>query len=249
MTDTITVAGITDPTTSMTDEVRQLRDELLLAARFLGAVTNDDDAMQAASTMGDIRTLTKRVELSRNEVKAPVIALGKSIDALAAELTAELEAESKRLGRLVGTYQEEKRRQHERAQREAWQKEQDIITAARHAAAAAEAAERASGAPAPALDQPTAAEVVEQKAFEEVAVVRAAVKAVAPQSFGTSTRKVIQYEITDASALQAAWPAMFTLTPNVAAIKAILKSQPKLEAPGLRHWVETVSNINGRTAQ
>lgn len=244
MKETITVTGMTGVTTTTTDEVRQQRDELLLAARFLGAVTNDDEAKQAADTMIELKALAKTVEAGRTDAKAPVIALGKAIDGLAAELTDEVNVEAKRLGLIIGTYQTEQRRLHEARQREAWQKEQEILAAARAAAYAAEQAALAAAAtdsPAPAIT----VEVVETKAFEAVAMVRASV-APAPTLAGTATRRVQQFEVTDAAAAYAAQPAMFTLTPNTSAIKAILKSQPNLVVPGLRHWVETVASISGR---
>jgi hypothetical protein len=246
MKDTIQVSGISAVTTTTTDEVRQQRDELLLAARYLGAVTNADEATQAASTMSDIRALTRTVEASRTEVKAPVLALGKQIDALAAELTAELEAEAKRLGQLIGTFQTEERRKHEAAARTAWQAEQDVLHAARKAAADAERAAALSAAPAPVIAEKV--EAIQTKAFEEVATIRAAV-AVAPVIAGMSTRKVQHYEITDPAAAYAANPMFFTLTPNVAAIKAVLKSQPNATFPGLKHWTENVANLNGRAMQ
>lgn len=244
MQETITVTGLTGVTTSTTDEVRQQRDELLLAARYLGAVTNDDEAKQAADTMIDLKALAKLVEAGRSDAKAPVIALGKAIDGLASELTDEVNAEARRLGLIIGTYQTEQRRLHEARVRAAWQAEQDILLAARAAAYAAEqaaAAAEAAGKPAPVVT----VEVVETKAFEAVAVVRAAV-AVAPTLAGTATRRVLQFEVTDAAAAYAAQPAMFTLTPNITAIKAILKSQPNLIVPGLMHWVESVASVSGR---
>jgi hypothetical protein len=246
MKDTIQVSGISAVTTTTTDEVRQQRDELLLAARYLGAVTNADEATQAASTMADIKALTRTVESSRTEVKAPVLALGKQIDALAAELTAELEAEARRLGQLIGTFQTEERRKHEAAARAAWQAEQDVLAAARKASYDAEQA--AARAAAPAVVAAEQVEAIQTKAFEEVAVIRAAV-AVAPVIAGMSTRKVQHYEITDAAAAYAAFPVMFTLTPNVAVIKAMLKAQPNWVYPGIKHWTENVANLNGRTMQ
>ena len=235
MTESITLTGISGVTATSTDEVRQQRDELLLASRYIGAVVTHDDAYQAATTMTDIKALTRMVEASRNEVKAPVLKLGKEIDALAAELTAELTAEALRLGRLIGTYQTEDRRKVEAAQRAAWQAEQDVLNAARAEHAAALKANAA----------PEVVEAVEAKAFEAVAVIRATAP-VAPTVAGTATRKVQHFEVTDASAAYKAQPAMFTLTPNTAAIKAILKSQPSLVVPGLNHWTEAVANVSGR---
>jgi hypothetical protein len=168
-------------------------------------------------------------------VKAPVLKLAKDIDQLAAELTDDLHGEALRLGRLIGTYQTEERRKVEAAQRAAWQKEQDVLNAARAEQAAALASNAA----------PEAVEAVADKAFEQVAVIRASAP-VAPTVAGTATRKVIHFEVENASAAYAAQPAMFTLTPNTAAIKAILKSQPSLVIPGLRHWTEAVANITGR---
>ena len=191
--------------------------------------------------MSDIRSLTKFVEASRAEVKAPVLTLGKQIDALAAELTNELEAESVRLGKLLGAYQAEQRRAHEQRQREAWQQEQDILRAAQF-----EADKLRAAAPSPAVE--VAVQAVEVETFQAVAVIRAAVAA-APVISGTSTRQVQCYEITDAAAVYATHPVMFTLTPNVAVIKGILKAQPNTVIIGLRSWTESVTNLSGRAMQ
>ena len=164
MTESLIVTGLSGVTTTTTDDVRQQRDELLLAARYIGAVVTADDATQAASTLTDIRALTKMVEASRAEVKAPVLKLAKDIDQLAAELTDDLHGEALRLGRLIGTYQTEERRKVEAAQRAAWQKAQDVLNAARAEQAAALASNAA----------PEAVEAVAEKAFEAVAVIRAA---------------------------------------------------------------------------
>tara|TARA_R110000868_G_scaffold93805_2_gene259377 strand:+ start:2281 stop:2976 length:696 start_codon:yes stop_codon:yes gene_type:complete len=231
MKDAITVTGMTGVTTTTTEEVRRQRDELLLAARHLGAVINDDDAKQAADTMLEIKSLVRTVEAGRSDAKAPVIALGKAIDALAAELTDAINAEARRLGLVIGTYQIEQRRKHELVRQAAWQKEQDIISDARLEMATATYGD--------------SVEQLETKTFEAVALVRASV-GLAPTIAGTATRKQIQFEVTDAAAAYAAQPAMFTLTPNVTAIKAILKSQPKLVVPGLLHWVEAVAVSSGR---
>ena len=93
------------------------RTEALDMASSVVQVAGETDQMLAVGAQAQIKRLLKLVESSRQSVKAPVLQLGRTIDAKASEFTGPLEAEDRRIGKLVSTYQAEQRRLAEEAER------------------------------------------------------------------------------------------------------------------------------------
>lgn len=85
-------------------EALALKQEALAVGALIGKVTNANEQADAVNAQTKIRELMVLVEKSRKEVKAPVIELGKKIDAAAAEFTDELVKEATRLGSMVSDY-------------------------------------------------------------------------------------------------------------------------------------------------
>ena len=107
----ILLAGIQSPATATsTEAARVKRDQLLSIASGVTRVDSLLSAETAAETLRALKDFTRTIESARKDVKEPVLDLGKRIDALAKELTAQLEAEANRLGGIIGTWQAEQER-------------------------------------------------------------------------------------------------------------------------------------------
>jgi hypothetical protein len=102
------------------------RDELLTKARKGTAITSAEQATRAAAFLKDLATFTRTIEDTRAAVKAPILEAGKKIDAVARTLTVDLEAEAKRIGGLLATFQAEQKRKEEEARRKAWEEQERI---------------------------------------------------------------------------------------------------------------------------
>lgn len=139
MTEIITLAGLGETSLTTTDAARAERDGLLAMAKTIVVVTDPEAAKSAATAMRSLTDFTRQIESARSVVKAPVLDLGKRIDGLARELTMDLQVETDRIGKVLGTWQAEQRRLEEEAQRKAREEEQRIWREAK----AKEEAERA----------------------------------------------------------------------------------------------------------
>lgn len=80
------------------------------ASRRVLAVTDPDSCDIAQARIKALATLRIAVEKSRNEVKAPVLELGRRIDGIAKDFAAEVVAEEGRLTGLVNEYAREQQR-------------------------------------------------------------------------------------------------------------------------------------------
>jgi len=120
---TITLTGFDLVTSTAAEEARNNRDALLVRAGRCNLVTDPTAQESATNLLRELRQFSKTIEAGREEAKAPVIELGRNIDALARELSQQVEAEGKRLSTILGAYEIEQRRiareKQEEAEREA----------------------------------------------------------------------------------------------------------------------------------
>lgn len=129
----ITLAGIDSAQLETTDAARLRRDGLIKEAALVLRVADAEGAKVAAVTLQNVAGFTRAIEAARVEVKAPVIELGKRIDALAKELTDAVAAEGQRLSKLLGAYQAEEKRKADEIKAKAlaeekrlWDEAQDV---------------------------------------------------------------------------------------------------------------------------
>ena len=238
MNTALTVTGLQAAEIAIAPEARELRDKLLVEIREVTAVSDAFDADVAADVLKRATQLTRGIEADRTTVKAPVLALGKQIDALAKEITAELNDEIGRVSRVLGSYQLAEKQKAEAADRlardEARRIQAEAEQKAREVAKAADSDTEALAAASQIMDT-AAAKIVETR--------KAIVSTVAPKAADTAVRVDVCFEVDDIVALYAARPELVNLEPNGAAIRAICKANPKLQLPGLRHWTEAKTNI------
>ena len=84
---------------------QDLKQDALMAATLVEFVNDVVTHDHAVSVQSDISTCRRTIEKSRKELKAPVLALGKLIDATAATEDKDLEVEEKRIAAMVSDFQ------------------------------------------------------------------------------------------------------------------------------------------------
>ncbi len=234
----LSLVGSDAVTVETSQEARLTRDSLLHLAAQQTGISTPADADLVADALRTVKAFTREIEESRKDVKAPVLEIGKRIDALAAELTAELEQQAKRLSSMLGAYQAEQRKKEEEARRAAWQEEQRIKEETARKLAEAEAKSRNASS------FEKKAEKIEAQAIAQIVNVRSEVAAATvAKPAGIATRENLVFEVEDVGALYAHAPHLCIVQPNNAALRAYLKANPKVQLPGVRHWTETNSYV------
>ena len=209
----------------------------LEASGRIKAIGTVADLDAAAAALTKIKSLTRTVEDSRKEVKAPVLEVGKRIDATAKDYLAPLEAEAKRLSVIVGAYQEAARRKAEKEREEAAK-----------AQAAALAEMNAKQAEALAQGDEAAADAARAEAADKIAASQLAViEAEGPKPEGIVTRTSWKFEVLDINQLHRSRPELCVIEPNNAAIRAVVKASNGAMIPGLRIWSEAGAIVRGTT--
>jgi hypothetical protein len=221
---------------SATDAARATRDQLLIEAARVTAVADRLDADDAISVLRQLKTFLSEIEKQRELVKAPVLKLSRDIDGLARELVADVKTHESRISRLCGAFEAEERRKAEDARRAA---EAEAARIAYEAAQATRKAIHTAVTPEAAV---RATDEISGKAQTQIAEVRAAVVA-PPKPAASTLRGDVCFEVTDIKALHAAEPNLVTLEPNGTAIRSIIKANPNIQLPGVRHWIEQKLNL------
>jgi membrane protein involved in colicin uptake len=267
----ITVPSLAQATVTIDASAYTRRAEIIEAANFCPpAVVDADTQAEVTGVLRDIARLLKETEDGRKAVKAPVLDLGKRIDAAAAEFVQTLEAQNSRLNGMLVSYETEQRRVAAEAER----KRQEEIWAAQEEARAAQAeierkareaeqarldaeckAREATSAEARAKAQEEARKATEaqqqaaaQKAQqEEAAKLQQAelLRAPAPvvtRAAGASVQNPWTFEVVNIRELYTANPDLVELSVKRSDVLALIRSGTR-EIPGLRIYQETKVNI------
>lgn len=200
------------------------RDDAVGNASLVGRVENRLQAAGAADALKALKAITKAVEASRTAIKAPVLDLGKRIDATAKQFVAEVEVEITRLTGLLTSYEveqrriaaeEERKRQEEERRRQAEEAARMAeIRRQQEAAARAELLANTERERAAAETQRIAAEsaaAIEQAAAAARQANLSAVVEV-PKVAGTVVREDWTFEVTDLRAFAQAHPDLVEIT-------------------------------------
>ena len=234
-------------------DAQQQKAELIRHSALIVEVNDTPSAEAARHQVKALAAMRNLVEKSRKAVKEPVLLVGRDIDAKAAAFVAEIDAEEKRVSRLIGDHAARveaerqallrKQQEEERARIAA---EQEAARKAAQAAAAAEAARKAeedarfaddateeTEAAAKAAAEAAEAQLVKIAAEQEAA--RKAAEAARAASFSLPAAAPVsgvkfepEFEVIDAAALFAAAPQLVELTvkrgPTLARIKAWMET-------------------------
>lgn len=220
------------------DAARIERDELLHQAALVVQVADRIDADDATTVLRGLKAFETTIEQARTQAKAPVLEIGRKIDALSKQLVDQVKAETGRISRVLGAYELEEKRKAEAARYAAEQEASRIAEEARRKTIEVRAA-----AP-DALAADRASDRVTEKAVEQiVALKQAAAQSMPTRQAGTTVREDVCFEVFDLVALHKSSPELVVLEPNGTAIRAILRANPNLQIPGLRHWREAKLNV------
>jgi DNA polymerase III alpha subunit (gram-positive type) len=205
-------------------EAQKLKTDALATARKHTQVTNADEQTNAVQAASLLKGIAAEAEATRKAVKQPFWDAGKAIDARAAEFVLELEAEAKRLERLIANFQRaeadkaaaiiRKAEQERQAAEAAARRERErLAEIERQAAEASRKAQEAKTKKAREAAQAEAARLESERQQAEIDAMEAEDDAAtagatvvveeAPQAKGASVSFVREFEVTDIDALYA----------------------------------------------
>jgi hypothetical protein len=201
------------------DDAYSLRNHALLDAGNIVAVDDVFDANAAATAQKALKHILTEIESSRKDVKAPILQIGRKIDAIAKEFLADVVTEEARIAKMLGAYQRIERDKKVAAQREAMAAENAIMI---------EQAQKAA-------DSGDVMQPIEQTALDKIAQLRNQVADKHDAVAGVKVKTTTKFEVLDAAVLLQARPDLFT--PDDKKIRAALKHTKTI--PGINVWEET----------
>lgn len=238
MSSLILVENLDGAKVSAVEAAATRRNELLNQAALVTTVTDRLDADDATQVLRNLKAFSGEIKAQHAAAKAPVLDIGRRIDALAKDLVAQVNAETDRIAKAVGAFEAEEQRKADEARRKA------EYEAARVAAEAQRKADEARRSAPNAEAADRAADAITEKAMEKVvALQQQATQAITVKPADSQLRGTICFEVLDIKALYAAEPTLVTLEPNGTAIRAVIKANPNIQLPGLRHWKEMKLNV------
>mgnify|MGYP003638298185 FL=1 len=201
------------------EDAYSLRNHALLDAGNIVAVDDVFDANAAATAQAALKHILTEIESSRKDVKAPILQIGRKIDAIAKEFLADVVTEEARIAKMLGAYQRIERDKKVAAQREAMAAENAIMI---------EQAQKAA-------DSGDVMQPIEQTALDKIAELRNQVADKHDAVAGVKVKTTTKFEVLDAAVLLQARPDLFT--PDDKKIRAALKHTKTI--PGINVWEET----------
>lgn len=201
------------------EDAYSLRNHALLDAGNIVAVDDVFDANAAATAQAALKHILTEIESSRKDVKAPILQIGRKIDAIAKEFLADVVTEEARIAKMLGAYQRIERDKKVAAQREAMAAENAIMI---------EQAQKAA-------DSGDVMQPIEQTALDKIAELRNQVADKHDAVAGVKVKTTTKFEVLDAAVLLHSRPDLFT--PDDRKIRAALKHTKTI--PGINVWEET----------
>lgn len=212
----ITVQGLEPKTeVSITPEAQELKSSALALAKPITVVFDAKTQELAVDAERQIKRILADVESFREQIKKPVLDLGRDIDAKAKQFRSELETERDRLNRLNVAYENKKAmdaaKERERLQREA--DEAKRIEEAKLAALQAETN--------PAKIEVLKEEVEQAALVREMQQVEAEISTPSSSVAGMGVKKEYDYEVVEINAFAQQYPDL---------VKIEVKRRETLEA-------------------
>lgn len=261
--------NVSDVSIEVPPEAIEIRDDLIRRSRAGNRIVNPTGADKVAGLLQEITSFIKTMDNAASLASGPVRALLNQISDLKKELISDLEIEKKRLGSLSAVWrqeQEEKARERARERAEELRRlkdEQEEAEARRKEAEEALSQEREALPEKMSLedmkaqselgeDPPEEPEILpdpeEEARLERMRALQAEelkqkTELARHTPAGMHVRKNIEIDVYDVEALYKANPVCVKLSPNVAVIKALIKTlKPGEEIPGVR-FTETASTV------
>ena len=270
----LAVSGLSTYSVTLTEDAKAKRAELLETASLIINISNPEDQAEAVQTVAKLKAWKNEVEKTRKELKEPVLAAGRLLDATAADASKPAEVEIKRIEALLVDFQREQNRireealrkqrdEQERIAREQAEKERQLREEAARLEAERQRLERealeARSKKAREEAAAKAKQIEEQQIANELAAdFKQPVAAPAPAPLpevakptGAAVKKVFKWEVTDIEALFAAFPQCVRLEPNAQQINYLLAT-PNIDIskiPGLHAWEDTAVVVRSTAAK
>lgn len=220
--------------------------EALSKTKAVTEVTDAFTQQRAINAVAIAKGLMKEVQQSREEVKRPIIDIGKEIDKVAVEFCMPLTFEVTRIELLIAEFQrsEADRIEGEKQSRLAQQlkEQQETLRLQREQQEATDRLAKATTKAARELAEKTAHEIAVQQAELEINQQEQASNEIttAPKVEGGSVRKTFDFEVVDIAALYAKHPDCVKMEPKkreiAVLIEACQRSHPSgpINIPGLK---------------
>jgi len=224
----IVCGSLPQPEVELAPSAYNARAVALTTAESITVIENVTDLDNAASALTAIKSLTRSIEDSRKQVKAPVLEVSRRIDSIAKDYLMPLEDEAGRLSSMIGAHQEANRRKAEKEKEIAAHAQNEAMIEMQKKQRAAVEAGDAEAADA------ARAEAADKIAESQLALIAAQ----GPRVDNITTRSTWKFEVSDVEALYAARPDLCVIEPSSAAIRAIIKTTNGKPIPGLRIWSE-----------
>lgn len=228
------------PAVTIDQSAIAMRQSAIQDAREIKTIQSPGDVALATEVVRSLKQLSSACETARTQIKAPVLDLGRQIDAKAKEFSAELDAESSRILRMVGSYQAEQEHIREaelrKQQQERERIERERIEAER------KAIEEAKGA-----QTEQQLELAERKVEQAAVVAEQQKAAIAPVQTvqtvaGLSVKPVKKFEVVDLRRLYEFNPQFVELSAKASVINAALKAGAT-DIPGLRIYEDVSTRV------
>lgn len=200
-------------------EAESRKQELIATAATVTTVTSNDESAAAQFVSRKLAAMRIEVEKCRKAVKEPVNRIGKLIDKTAADFVADIEAQEKRITRLVGEHAAEVARIKAEKEREE-RRLMEEARAAREAAEAAAVAAENSGRIADVI----AAKQAEKERQEALAARMDASAEVAGTRIADGVRFAWDFEVVDIHQLYTSAPSLVKMDPRRAEIIDAIKA-------------------------
>lgn len=244
----ITVSNIGGVQIQTDSEFISRRQTALESAKEITTVSDEFTQSIAVESARELAGLSKMVEKSRTDFKAPILELGRAIDSKAKELVVGIELESKRINGLVTAFQDTQRRKAEAAERARLAEIRRIEDEQRKSAAAQEQS-RIDAESAFTRKERTAAEEalrVEQSKQAELQrqseAARASVTVAPAKVEGLVVKKVWRFEVVNLEMLCKQRRDLCKIEASISAINDAVRRGER-EIPGLRIWEETKTEV------
>lgn len=229
------------------------KQQALDGAKSIVEITDAASQQAGVDALARCKRFTKRLENDRTEVKAPVLKLGKDIDAMANKFAEEVETEAIRLNALIKDYVRKEAQKAADAQRMRDQlAEKKRQREAEVARLADEERQRLEASAAKVEDPEQAAELVNKaadaaraadEARQRAENVSSSMVAAPARSDGMSVRKVWKHRILDVAKLYAARPELCSLEPKTNLINTVIRQGGERVIPGLEIFEEIDTTI------
>lgn len=221
MSDLITQPKLEGIMIGIVSEAVQMKNDALLCSKDVTSVDDGFEATLASKAQNKLRDLIKGIENSRKLAKAPILDMGRGIDAIAKDFIDDVKSEEARIAKMLGSFQKVEREKKIKAEKEAQELENNILIESAETALA-------TGQDITQLDE--TAQVKIAKLRKAAALKHEAVN-------GVRLRTTIKFEIVDEAELLIGRPDLFS--PDTSKINQALKINKNIH--GLKVWEETKS--------